>query len=297
MELLNILNPKQNPTLSWVTILAILALLTHLKKKYMSKKLNLKNKVAFITGGSEGSGFEVAKYFLQHGGRVTIVSRSQQKLEKAKQELEKIVKSQNETQNRIFIFSADVSNFESVQNALAYSKEQHKTIPDYIIMAAGLARPGYFINQDIQVSKDLMEVNYFGSLNTAKAALPQMIAEEKPGKLVFFSSAVAICGMIGYSQYSPTKFALRGLTDGLQSELKPYGIDVHLFLPSNIDTPGFKIENKTKPIETQEIEGQAQLYSPQEVTQCLFEGIRKGEYTITNESLIEVGRIITDGPE
>jgi len=68
--------------------------------------------------------------------------------------------------------------------------------------------------------------------------------------LVFFSSAVACCGMIGYSSYSPSKFALRGLCDSINLELSSQKVDVHLYLPSNIDTPGFIIENLTKPKET-----------------------------------------------
>lgn len=95
-----------------------------------------------------------------------------------------------------------------------------------------------------------MEINYYGCLYTSKAIIPDLITQNKKSKLIFFSSAVAVCGLIGYSSYVPTKFALRGLADGLQSELKPYGIDVHIFLPSNIDSPGFKEENLTKPIET-----------------------------------------------
>lgn len=68
--------------------------------------------------------------------------------------------------------------------------------------------------------------------------------------MIYFSSAAACCGMVGYANYAPSKFALRGLCDSLLLEFKPYNIDVHLFLPSNIDTPGFVVENKTKPIET-----------------------------------------------
>lgn len=64
----------------------------------------------------------------------------------------------------------------------------------------------------------------------------------KDGKIVFVSSMAGLIGVAGYAAYSPTKFALRGLADSLRNELKMYDIDVHIYLPGNIDTPGFVTE-------------------------------------------------------
>lgn len=61
-----------------------------------------------------------------------------------------------------------------------------------------------------------MDINYFGCLYTSRLATESLISNKKKGKLVFFSSATAVCGMIGYSQYTPSKYALRGLTDCLR---------------------------------------------------------------------------------
>jgi 3-dehydrosphinganine reductase len=56
--------------------------------------------------------------------------------------------------------------------------------------------------------------------------------------------------MVGYSSYAPTKFALRGLADSLRNELCGTGVGVSIFYPSNMATPGFEQENRTKPRET-----------------------------------------------
>lgn len=62
------------------------------------------------------------------------------------------------------------------------------------------------------------------------------------GKIVFVSSMLGLLSFTGYSTYSPTKYALRGLADTLRNELKRYNIDVHIFFPGNIDSPGFVTE-------------------------------------------------------
>lgn len=72
-----------------------------------------------------------------------------------------------------------------------------------------------------------------------QATLRMRDAGVRNGKIVFVSSMAGLISFAGYSTYSPTKFALRGLADSLRNELKMYGIDVHIFLPGNIDSPGY----------------------------------------------------------
>lgn len=109
-----------------------------------------------------------------------------------------------------------------------------------------------------------MNQNYLGAVYTVKAALPSM-ARRKQGHIVLVSSAMALTAYCGYGQYAPSKWALRCLGDTLRSELAPYNIAVTQFYPSNMDTPGYKIENETKPAPTREIEGTAALISPEKV--------------------------------
>ena len=60
--------------------------------------------------------------------------------------------------------------------------------------------------------------------------------------------------LIGYGSYSPAKHALRGLADTLRFELQLYKIDVQIFFPCTMFTPGYEVENKTKPRITLKIE-------------------------------------------
>lgn len=87
-----------------------------------------------------------------------------------------------------------------------------------------------------------------------QAASKEMIRTRKKGKICFVSSTLGYMSMIGYASYSPAKHALRGLADTLRSELQLYNIDVHIFFPCTMFTPGYEEENKTKPKITLKIE-------------------------------------------
>ena len=80
-------------------------------------------------------------------------------------------------------------------------------------------------------------------------------------------------GMIGYSQYCPTKFALRGLAECLRQELLPHGIKTHIYFVSTIKTPGYEQENLTKPEITRKIEdGDISDQSPSARAKVLLKG-------------------------
>lgn len=64
----------------------------------------------------------------------------------------------------------------------------------------------------------------------------------KDGKIVFISSVLGIMSFAGYSTYSPTKYAVRGLADTLRNELQRYSINIHIFFPGTIFTPGYEVE-------------------------------------------------------
>ena len=69
-----------------------------------------------------------------------------------------------------------------------------------------------------------------------------MVEHNVRGSVVFVSSVLGLFGLVGYSQYVPTKYAIRGLAESLRNELKAYGINVHCYFPATILTPGFEEE-------------------------------------------------------
>jgi len=115
------------------------------------------------------------------------------------------------------------------------------------------------------------------------------------GKVIFVSSTLALTAIPGYAPYTPTKWAIRGFADTLESELRLYDITVHHVYPPGMDTPGFKQENLTKPAVTKEIEGAADVFTPQQVAVKLISGVERHQYHITVDVITWLLRVVANG--
>jgi 3-dehydrosphinganine reductase len=124
-----------------------------------------------------------------------------------------------------------------------------------------------------------MRVNYFGTLYTIRAALPAMRHRGR-GRIVLVSSAAGLIGVFGYTAYSPSKFALRGLAESLRGEVGRDGVRISILYAPDTDTPALAEENLIKPIETKRISSFAKLLQPDEVAQALETGLLRGHFSV-----------------
>ena len=95
------------------------------------------------------------------------------------------------------------------------------------------------------------------------------------------SSGAGLVGLFGYTPYSPSKFALRGLAESLRGELKQMGIQVAIAYPPDTDTPQLAAENLTKPPETKLITETAQMWTAERVAKAILRGIQRQQFVIT----------------
>ena len=232
-------------------------------------------KHAIITGGSSGIGKACAKKLASLGANISIIARDENKLSIAKAEIEQ---NAIDREQKIVTIIADVSDRDRVAKAIDLAVEKIGD-PDLLITSAGIAIPGYFQQQQIEIFERSMAINYFGSLYTIKAVLPLM-AKRKQGQIVLISSGAGAIGIYGYTTYSPTKFALKGLAECLRGELKPMGIKVSIVYPPDTDTPQLQAENQTKPTATKIITETAQLWTAENVAQAIITGIENKSFTI-----------------
>ena len=231
--------------------------------------------IALITGGSSGIGLASAKLLAQQGCHVWLAARREELLKSAVSQLEALRISPDQ----IFGFTqADLSNTEqahkvSSQVTLAVG------MPDLLINSAGIVEPGRFTELSLDDFQRQMDVNFYATLYMVKAALPGML-ERGDGCIVNIASMASVVGLFGYTAYSASKFAVRGFSEALRSELKPHGIHVMLVYPPDTDTPQLAYDNLHKPFETKVISGTAKVMSADMVAGEILAGIKRRRMTV-----------------
>ncbi len=231
---------------------------------------------ALVTGGSSGIGLEVARQLATAGYSLSLVARNEQRLKQAAADIERRFTRPDQ---RVIIRAADVAVAAEAEAAVAAASRE-LGVPDLVVTSAGIAVPGYFEDLPLELFERHMQVNYFGSLYVARAALPAMRARRQ-GRIVFISSGAGLMGLFGYASYAPGKFALRGLAEGLRAELKAEGVGVSIAYPPDTDTPMLAEENKTKPLETKLMTGVVRTWTAPAVASCIMRGIKRGKFAIT----------------
>jgi 3-dehydrosphinganine reductase len=226
---------------------------------------------AIITGGSSGIGLATAHRLAEGGATVSLLARGADRLETAASEL-------RATGATVHVRAVDVSDEPALTLALRELVELAGPCETFV-SCAGLARPGRFLELPPEVFRQMIEVDYFGTLYALRALVPGMV-ERGRGSVVAVSSAAGLLGIYGYSAYGPAKFAVRGLMESLRAELTPHGLHVGVVFPPDVDTPQLVEENQWKPAETRAISGTIKPLSPEAVADAIITGITKRRFLI-----------------
>ncbi|KAF4999449.1 hypothetical protein FGRMN_2471 [Fusarium graminum] len=250
-------------------------------------KFPVEGKTVLITGASEGAGLSVATQLSAKGANIVLVSRSASKLEAALSTVKASAKNP-ETQ-RFHYIAADVS-VESyakplLAEVIAWNNGQ---APDVVWTLAGLSFPELFVDMEMESMRHHMDVNFWGTAEMAHAIMREWLAVDKPVEkdakhLIMTGSVCACYSPPGYTPYTPSKYAMRGLAECIQQEvlLYPQNVQVHLFLPGTILSPGNIRENERKPEITKIIEKDDPKQTPDEVAAQAIKGLEAGQHNIT----------------
>ncbi len=228
----------------------------------------------FITGGSAGIGRALALAMARDGASVVVCARGQAALDDTLAAL----KAANPT-GRHGAVAADVSDPAAMRQAAQQALELLGGL-DVLVCNSGYAQAGTVAELPDDSFRRLMDVNYFGHVNTVRAFQPHFQAQGH-GRIVLVSSGLAVLSVYGYGAYSASKFAITGFAQALRQEMMLHGVTVKLFLPPTTDTPGLKRENEDKPPLCLEMEMGSALnatHTPEKVVAAFLKWLPGGRF-------------------
>jgi 3-dehydrosphinganine reductase len=235
-------------------------------------EISYENRIVVITGGSSGIGLALAKEFVRHNAKVILISSNENKLMTARASITGI-----NPHAVIDTVAADIAIDKQAAAAINTIGSKYGTI-DVMINCAGISTCAKFKDHSNEQLQKEMQVNYMGSVFVTKAAWPFLKASK--GQLSFVSSVAGYIGVIGYSSYAPTKFALTGLAECLRFEGKDDGIMVSIIYPPDTETPMLKHSRLHCIPETLALSKNIKLKTAEEVASIYIDGLKKNKFEI-----------------
>jgi NAD(P)-dependent dehydrogenase (short-subunit alcohol dehydrogenase family) len=187
-----------------------------------------RDRVAVITGGAGGIGMAMARAFAARGAALVLADLDAEALERTAGELRR------ENANVLPVVT-DVTQLDSVA-ALAEAARAHFGGVHIVCNNAGVALFGEMAKASHRDWVYTMNVNFWGVVHGVETFVPLLAAQGQGGHIVNTASMAGLVGMRWLGIYSASKFAVVGLSEALQREVKPLGIGVSVLCPMIVDT-------------------------------------------------------------
>jgi (+)-trans-carveol dehydrogenase/(-)-trans-carveol dehydrogenase len=202
----------------------------------------VQGKVAFITGAARGQGRSHAIRLAQEGADIIAVDILEDVpgipyAGATEADLAETVKQVEALDRRIVASKADVRNYAALQAAVDDGVAQLGRL-DIVSANAGIGTsPHHAWEIDADTWQTMIDINLTGVFNTAKAAIPHLIAGGNGGAIILTSSAAGLQAYENIAHYVSAKHGVVGLMRTLALELAPYMIRVNSIHPTQVDTP------------------------------------------------------------
>lgn len=245
-------------------------------------KLNLKNKTVIITGASSGIGKSCAEEFARRGANLVLGARKYVDLCQIAQEIEQ----------QYGVKAVAVQSDVSVEADCKHLIDQALLVfgrIDILINNAGISMRALFKDLDLVVIRNLMDVNFWGTVYCTKYAMPELLKSK--GSVVGISSIAGYRGLPGRTGYSASKFAMNGFLESLRVENLKTGLHVMVAAPgftaSNIRNTALSKDGEQHG-ETSMDEGK--MMSSEEVARTIVDGVvhRKRTLIMTGQGKLAV---------
>ncbi|QFT77833.1 SDR family oxidoreductase [Erythrobacter sp. THAF29] len=199
---------------------------------------DLSGKSILITGCSTGFGRLSAEHFARGGARVFATMRNTPRAE-----AEELIQLADDEGLDLHVIEIDVMSDELVATGVAEAERINGCPIDVLINNAGISYGGPIEIQDMEATRHTFDTNVFGPQRLIRAVLPGM-RKAKSGLIINVSSQLGRVIAPSYGMYSPSKFALEALSEGLAYELVPHGVDVTIIEPGGYPTMIWSNANK-----------------------------------------------------
>ena len=238
--------------------------------------MELKDKVAFVTGGAQGIGRTISEELAGAGAHVVLGDVN---LEGAQATAEAI----NVSGGSASAVKIDVSNATEVREVFDFIIKDKKPV-DILVNNAGITRDGLMVRMKESDWDLVLDINLKGSFLCSQQAAKQMM-KQKSGAIVNIASIVGVMGNFGQANYSASKAGVIGLTKTLAREVASRGIRVNAIAPGFIDTEMTRVldeEVRQKLIEQIPL---ARLGLPEDVARCV-------NFLVSDKSSYITGQVI-----
>ena len=187
----------------------------------------IQNKIVWVTGATSGIGEALVHALAQEGAKIILSARRAG-------ELERVARENNLNAENHLILPLDLARNDDYSVEIKKALEKFGRV-DILINNGGISQRSLAKDTPIAVDREIMNVDFFGTVSLTKALLPSMLAN-KSGMVVAISSAVGKFGSPWRSGYSAAKHALHGFFDSLRAECYADGLKVLIVCPGFIQT-------------------------------------------------------------
>lgn len=252
------------------------------RKNYLCRPM-MKQRVVLITGGSSGIGRALVLACAQAGAAVAFTGRDTSGLAQTSALLTSTVPDA-----RHLAIRADVAVAADCHRSVAETVAAFGRL-DVLINNAGISMRALFEDVNPAVLRRLMDVNFFGTVETTHAALPHLLASR--GSIVGVSSIAGYRGLPGRTGYSASKFAMHGFLEALRTELRPRGVHVLLACPgftaSNIRQTALLADGRPQGDSPRD---EAAMMQPDEVAAAILDAVhhRRRDLVLTGQGKLTV---------
>jgi 3-oxoacyl-[acyl-carrier protein] reductase len=189
---------------------------------------SLRNKVALITGASQGIGRETALFFSEEGAKVAVAARNDEKLAE-------VVRLIEAAGSEAIAVKMDVADAEQVKAGFKQVLEKFGKL-DILVNNAAITRDGLALRMKADDWEAVLKTNLTGAHLCIQQALVTMM-KAKSGRIINVASVVAQMGNAGQANYVAAKAGLIGLTKAIAIEMASRNITVNAVAPGFIETP------------------------------------------------------------